>query len=443
MGSSTIDVNERNNKKLEDLVVPWRLKPLKGYCIENTNLIDVLDGTTRAKAYIFVENGVISRIEYGESIIVNRDVYESIDGTGKFVTPGLFDNHVHMAAVTGELDLNKLATMPKAIGLLRIRYTMEASLNRGFTTVRDCGGTEGYIKAAIKDGSMIGPRIITCGHAISQTGGHGDLRAAHLPASAFDSCSCHYGQVGVVADGVGECYRAAREEFRRGADFVKMMAGGGVASPTDKISNLQFCSDEISALVNVAKTYHTYVTAHAYTSEAIQTCIKLGVKGIEHGNLLDEETAELMSELGCYLTPTLVTYKIMASDQFGSFLGKLNSEKNAEVLDQGIEAMRIAQRKGVKICFGSDLLGPLAGYQTQEFFIRGKVQTAQEVLLSATVTPAEMNGLADKLGQVKEGFIADLLLMHSNPLENITVLDEPESNLIMIMKEGRIYKGDF
>ncbi|SJM84349.1 related to imidazolonepropionase and related amidohydrolases [Zygosaccharomyces bailii] len=443
MGSSTIDVNERNNKKLEDLVAPWRLKPLKSYCIKNTNLIDVLDGTTKAKAYIFIENGIISRIEFGKSTVVNRDVYEVIDGTGKFVTPGLFDNHVHMAAVTGELDLNKLATMPKAIGLLRIRYTMEASLARGFTTVRDCGGIEGYIKAAVNDGSMIGPRMITCGHAISQTGGHGDLRAAHLPASAFDSCSCHYGQVGVVADGVGECYRAAREEFRRGADFVKMMAGGGVASPTDKISNLQFCPDEISALVNVAKTYHTYVTAHAYTPEAIQTCIKLGVKGIEHGNLLDEATAELMSELGCYLTPTLVTYKIMASDQFGSFLGKLNSEKNAEVLDQGIEAIKIAQRKGVKICFGSDLLGPLAGYQTQEFFIRGKVQTAQDVLLSATVTPAEMNGLADKLGQVKQGFIADLLLMHSNPLENITVLDEPESNLIMIMKEGRIYKENF
>ncbi|AQZ09091.1 hypothetical protein BZL39_A00230 [Zygosaccharomyces parabailii] len=443
MGSSTIDVNERNNKKLEDLVVPWRLKPLKSYCIENTNLIDVLDGTTKAKAYIFIENGIISRIESGESTIVNRDVYEIIDGAGKFVTPGLFDNHVHMAAVTGELDLNKLATMPKAVGLLRIRYTMEASLARGFTTVRDCGGAEGYIKAAVNDGSMIGPRMITCGHAISQTGGHGDLRAAHLPASAFDSCSCHYGQVGVVADGVGECYRAAREEFRRGADFVKMMASGGVASPTDKISNLQFCPDEISALVNVAKTYHTYVTAHAYTSEAIQTCIKLGVKGIEHGNLLDEATAELMSELGCYLTPTLVTYKIMASDQFGSFLGRLNSEKNAEVLDQGIEAMKIAQRKGVRICFGSDLLGPLAGYQTQEFFIRGKVQTAQEVLLSATVTPAEMNGLGDKLGQVKKGFVADLLLMHSNPLEDIAVLDEPESNLIMIMKEGRIYKENF
>lgn len=201
MGSSRIDVNERNNKELEDLVVPWRLKPLKRYCIKNTNLVDVLNGTIQIEAYIFIENGIISKIEFGHSTAVNSDVYEVIDGTGKFVTPGLFDNHVHMASVTGELDLQKLATMPKTTALLRVRYTMEASLARGFTTVRDCGGAEGYIKAAVSDGSVIGPRLIICGHAISQTGGHGDLRPGNLPASAFDSCSCHYGQVGVIEIG--------------------------------------------------------------------------------------------------------------------------------------------------------------------------------------------------------------------------------------------------
>ncbi|CAR21356.1 KLTH0A07810p [Lachancea thermotolerans CBS 6340] len=441
MSSCAIDVNERNNKKLEDLAVPWRFKPLQKYCIKNSNLVDVVEGTTFPEAYIFVENGKISKVEFGsgQPVDVDTNEYQIIDGTGKYVTPGLFDNHVHMASVTGELDLGKLMTMPKTVSLLRVRYTMEASLARGFTTVRDCGGAESYIKAAVNDGSVIGPRMITCGHAISQTGGHGDLRPGNLPASAFESCSCHYGQVGVVADGVGECYRAAREEFRRGADFIKMMAGGGVASPTDKVTNVQFCHDEIRALVDVANTYHTYVTAHAYTAEAIQNCIKLGVRGIEHGNLLDEETAELMAKLGCYLTPTLVTYKIMASDQFGSFLGPVNSQKNAEVLSQGIDALKIAQSKGVKICYGSDLLGPLAGYQTQEFFIRGKVQTAQEVLLSATVTPAEMNGLGDKLGQIKPGFIADLLLMNANPLDDISILDEPETNLFLVMKEGRIY----
>ncbi|SCW00759.1 LAFE_0C11364g1_1 [Lachancea fermentati] len=441
MPSNSIDVNERNNKSIADLVAPWRPKALECYCIINTNLIDVISGTTHSGAYIFVEKGIISRVEYESEIPVSVDTenYKVIDGSGKYVTPGLFDNHVHIASVAGDADLMKLMLMPKSVGLLRIRYTLEAALARGFTTVRDCGGAEGFLKTEIYQGSLKGPRLITCGHAISQTGGHGDLRFGNLPASAFDSCTCHLGQVGVIADGVPECYRVAREEFRRGADFIKIMAGGGVASPTDKISNRQFCEDEISALVRVADTYHTYATAHAYTSEAIKTCVKLGVKGIEHGNLLDEEAAELMAKNDCYLTPTLVTYKVMASDQFSRFLGPENSRKNAEVLQKGMEALKIAQDKNVKICFGSDLLGPLYGYQTQEFFIRGKAQTAQQVLLSATVTPAEMNGLGDKLGQIKVGFIADLLLMNSNPLEDITVLDEPETNLVLVMKEGRIY----
>ncbi|CAI4567589.1 ALI_collapsed_G0018060.mRNA.1.CDS.1 [Saccharomyces cerevisiae] len=381
MTTYDIDVNEGMNKSLADLVAPWRPKPLKSYCISNTNLIDVVSGATLPGAYIFIENGMISEVEFGSEkpVTVDEDTFEIIDGAGKYVTPGLIDSHVHVASVAGEADLSKLMLIPKSITLLRIRYTLEAALARGFTTV------------------------------------------------------------GVVADGVPECYKAAREEFRRGADFIKFMGGGGVASPTDEISNNQFCDDEIKALVDVANSYHTYVTAHAYTPEAIEKCIKLGVKGIEHGNLLDERTAELMAESGCYLTPTLVTYKVMGSDQFSAFLGPENSRKNTEVLYKGIDAIKIAQSKKVKICFGSDLLGPLYGYQTQEFCIRGKVQTAQEILLSATVTPAEMNGLGDKLGQIKPGFIADLLMMKSNPLDDITILDKPESNILCVMKEGRIY----
>ncbi|SJM88855.1 related to imidazolonepropionase and related amidohydrolases [Zygosaccharomyces bailii] len=199
--------------------------------------------------------------------------------------------------------------MPKTTALMRVRFTLQAALARGFTTLRDCGGAEGYIKAALEEGSIKGPRLITCDHAVSQTGGHGDMRSPELPGKAFDSCSCDMNDSGVIADCVGQCYKAAREEFRRGANFIKIMGGGGVASPTDRISNLQFCEEEIQALVKFANTYHTYVTAHAYTSEAIQKCLRLGVKGIEHGNLLDEETAELMLKLGCYLTPTLVSYK--------------------------------------------------------------------------------------------------------------------------------------
>ncbi|CDH15776.1 probable Similarity to Methanobacterium aryldialkylphosphatase related protein [Zygosaccharomyces bailii ISA1307] len=426
-----IDVNERNNKKLDDLIAPWHLEPHNRYCIKDTNIVDVVGGKTLPNSYIYVENGTISKVDQCSKIIlVDEKKYTIIDGSGKFVTPGLFDNHVHVTSVPGETDLVKTVTMPKTTALMRVRFTLQAALARGFTTLRDCGGAERYLKAALEEGSINGPRLITCCHAISQTGGHGDMRSPELPGEAFDSCSCHMNDLGAIADGVSQCYRVAREEFRRGADFIKMMGGGGVASPTDKISNLQFCEDEIQALVKIANTYHTYVTAHAYTSEAIQKCVRLGVKGIEHGNLLDEETADLMSKFGCYLTPTLVSYKIMASDQFSSSLKGENRIKNMRVLHQGIEALTIAEKKNVKICFGSDLLGSLGGYQTQEFFIRGKVQTAQQILLSATVIPAQMNGLGDRLGQVKKGFIADLLMMNFNPLDDICVLDEPETNLV-------------
>ncbi|CUS24600.1 LAQU0S17e02718g1_1 [Lachancea quebecensis] len=441
MQLTSIDVNERNNKSLEDLVTPWKFSPIPNYHIKNAYLVDVREGKIKPSAHIFTSEGFIAKICFSsdEASKWTSEKYEVIDATNKFVMPGLFDNHVHVTSVPGETDLSKTLNMPKTRALMRVRHKLEEALARGFTTLRDCGGAESYIKAAIIEGSAIGPRLLTCGHAISQTGGHGDMRPADLAGEAFDSCSCHMNDLGVVADGVAECYKAAREELRRGADFIKIMAGGGVASPTDRIANLQFCDDEISALVKVAKTYHTYVTAHAYTPEAIKACVRYGVKGIEHGNLLDEEAARLMAQSGCYLTPTLVTYKIMASEQFSTFLSGSNREKNTQVLYRGIEALKIAKRNGVKICYGSDLLGSLGGYQTQEFFIRGKFLSAHEVLLSATITPAEMNGLQNQLGEIRTGFIADMLMMNFNPLENITVLDEPEKNLVFVMKEGRIY----
>ncbi|SCU90350.1 LAMI_0E01684g1_1 [Lachancea mirantina] len=434
-----IDVNERNWKDLEDLVTPWGVPKPEKYCFSNTNIVDVVKGNVVENSNVFVEEGIISKISSSSDKEVSTAGYKVIDGTGKFLMPGLFDNHVHVTSVPGEKDLASTLDTAKTAALIRIRYNLEASLKRGFTTLRDCGGAEGYVKKAVEEGSIKGPRLITCGHAISQTGGHGDMRRNDIPGEALDDCECHINNLGVVADGVPSCYKAAREEFRRGADFIKIMAGGGVASPTDKISNLQFCKDEIKAIVDVADTYHSYVTAHAYTPEAIKNCINLGVKGIEHGNLLDKETAVLMAEKGCYLTPTLVTYKILASDQFSTFLKKENQSKNLNVLKNGLQALKIASDHKVKICYGSDLLGSLNGYQTQEFFIRNKILSPHEILLSATVTPSEMNGLADKLGQVETGFIADLLLMNGNPLENIYILDEPETNLVTVMKDGCIY----
>lgn len=443
----TINVNERVTKPLSKILQPSALPKPRRLLFKNVNVIDVVKNQTITRTNVLVSNGVIETI--------SQDIFDTsgsveIDCHGKYLCPGLFDNHVHVTVVPGEKDLEGCMNMVKTKSLMLVGNTCEMMLSRGFTTIRDCGGCESYVSKAIELGIILGPRMVIAGHAISQTGGHGDTRSGDVPGLSYDSCSCHVNFVGVIADGVEEVYKALREELRRGANFIKIMGGGGVASPTDKISNVQYCEDEIQAIVRVANSYGTYVTAHAYTPQLIQNCITNGVKGIEHGNLIDDRTAKLMAEKNCYLTPTLVTYKIMASDQFQFYVSESTQKKNQQVLIKGLESLQIASRNGVTMCYGSDLLGPLVAYQTQEFFIRSKVLTNHDILMSATVNPAKMNGLDDKLGQIKPGYIADLILLDKNPLEDITVLDEPELHLNFVMKDGLIYKtynslvdGDF
>ena len=223
---------------------------------------------------------------------------------------------------------------------------------------------------------------------------------------------------------------------REGADFLKIMGGGGVASPTDKIENIQFSDEEIKAIVTVASNAGTYVTSHSYTPKAIQQAISLGVKGIEHGNLIDETTARMMVENEVFLTPTLVTYAAMA--MFKEFLPPASAKKNEEVLKSGLHAIKVAEKAGVTICFGTDLLGDLHFAQTREFKLRRQVQTSKNILRSATVNAARLLRQEDFLGQVAPGFAADLLVLNANPLEDITILDKPEQHILATLKDGRV-----
>lgn len=220
---------------------------------------------------------------------------------------------------------------------------------------------------------------------------------------------------------------------------TEIMAGGGVASPTDALDSVQFTGAEIRAIVEVARNAGTYVTAHAYTPRAIRHAVENGVSGIEHGNLLDEETARYLSEKGVYLTPTLVTYRELASEHWTGFLNEEQRKKNVLVLEEGLKSLRIAREAGVVMCFGTDLLGPLTAKQTGEFALRAKALSSEEILRSATVNPARRVGKEDVLGQVKEGFVADLLVLNENPLEDVTVFDRPEKHLLAVIKEGRVY----
>lgn len=313
-------------------------------------------------------------------------------------------------------------------------------LHRGFTSIRDCGGAQLAIKEAIEDGIFPGPRIFISGHALSQFGGHGDLRGSYEPTECCGGTHSN-NHLGRLCNGVPECMAAVREEIRCGADFIKIMGSGGVASPTDKLEHLQFTSAEIQAMVECADNAGTFVTAHAYTVKAIRHCIDNGVRGIEHGNFVDPPTAKLMEEKGVYLTPTLIAYAQMASERWKGYLPPESQAKNSQVLKSGLEALRIASEAGVKMCYGSDLLGPLGSAQTQEFSLRSQVLKPLEILQSATINPAKMMGCENSLGQIKEGYQADVVVLSQNPLEDVTVFDDPEKYVLGVMKDGRVYKS--
>lgn len=432
-----IDVNEGMDKPLEKLSKPWRFPPPTSYALTNATIIDSFNGLSIHGYTVLTKNGHIEDLVPNGTFDPTK--YKVVDCSGKFLCPGLFDFHVHMIAVQGEAGLRETLRLPQNVMLMRVGVHSRAMLERGFTTIRDCGGMEHYIADAINDNIIIGPRAFFCGKAISQTGGHADLRESNLPGEAFDSCECHLSNLGVVADGPDACIKAARENFRRGASFIKIMSGGGVASPADQIEQVQYTDAEIKAIVEVAENYNSFVTAHAYTPRSIKKCVANGVKGFEHGNLIDAECAKLLVQNDCYVCPTLVTYKVLASNQFSSFLPDSSKAKNAIVLKKGLESLLITKKHGVKICFGSDLLGNLTAYQSNEFAIRAKVLTSVEILQSATVTPANIMKASDLIGQIAKGFYADILVLDANPLEDITILDKPEKHLLTVFKNGLVY----
>lgn len=358
----------------------------------------------------------------------------TIDLQGIYLCPGLFDNHVHIWAVPGEATLGGLYNIDNEVSMTRQPFVVQQMLRRGFTSVRDCGGASLALKQAIEEGVIQGPRLFIAGHALSQTGGHGDSRGPH-----DHSDCCGPIALGMVCDGVPACIKAAREELRTGADFVKIMSGGGVASPTDRLENVQFTGEEVRAITEVARNANTYVTAHAYTPRSIRHAVDNGVSGIEHGNFIDEETARYMAERDIFLTPTLITYSVMASPEFRGFLPIESEEKNAQVLKLGLRSLQIASDAGVTICFGTDLLGPMGVAQTKEFALRNQVLSTKEILQSATINPAKRAGLSDFLGQIKEGFAADLLILNENPLNDISIFDKPEKHMLAVIKDGRVF----
>ncbi|MFD6067481.1 MULTISPECIES: metal-dependent hydrolase family protein [Amycolatopsis] len=358
-------------------------------------------------------------VEIGDGLTAGDARTEDLRGA--FVLPGLIDAHVHVTASTA--DLGSLpASSPSYVAAHSAR-TMSRMLDRGFTTVRDASGADYGLADAQAEGLFRGPRLLFCGRALSQTGGHGDSRTRGANASDDHPCCAGLGR---VADGVDAVRAAARDELRKGAHHIKVMASGGVASPTDRIDSTQYSAEELRAIVEEAEAANRYVAAHAYTARAVNRALELGVRSIEHGNLIDDRSVELFLRHDAYLVPTLVTYWALKEEGREHGLPESSWRKVDEVLGAGMAALEKAAGGGVKLVYGSDLLGGMHRHQNHEFRLRGEVQSALEVVRSATSTAADLLNLTGEIGTLAPGAHADLLVVDRDPLEDIGVLAEPE-----------------
>jgi imidazolonepropionase-like amidohydrolase len=333
------------------------------------------------------------------------------------------------------MNLAALEQRPVTLVAQEARQVLEGMLRRGFTTVRDAGGADWGLAEAVERGLIRGPRLFFSGRVLSQTGGHGDFRSR---ASHDELCACriHTSGFSHVADGVDAVRKAAREELRLGATQLKIMASGGVASPTDPIWNLQYSEEEMAAIVNEAQGWRTYAMAHAYTPAAIRRAIEAGVRTIEHGNFIDLATAKEMVQRKAFLVPTLVTY--FAIEELGRSLGfpEVSQRKVKDVLEAGLSSVETAREAGLALGFGTDLLGETHEQQSREFSIRAEVESPADVLRSATLVNARILQREGELGEIVSGALADLLVVDGDPLADLSLLQGQGKHLLMVMRGG-------
>ncbi|WP_460741634.1 metal-dependent hydrolase family protein [Mariniluteicoccus endophyticus] len=308
---------------------------------------------------------------------------------------------------------------------------MGRMLDRGFTTVRDIGGADFGIKEAQREGLVRGPRLFMGGKALSQTGGHGDMRGPGR--NVWDPHYC-CPIIARVADGVDEVRRAARDEIRRGADHIKIMVSGGVASPTDRIDSTQYSMDEIRAIVEEAVAANRYVAAHAYTAKAILRALEGGVRSIEHANLMDESVVDALKEHDAFVTMNLVTYWALQEEGRRHGLPEVMYRKIEAVLDGGVKALKLCHDAGIIPAYGSDLLGGMQRHQSKELTIRAEHVPAIDVIRSATSQAAKLLR-DDRLGRLTPGAYGDLLVVDDDPLEDMAVLGD--ARIRTVVQEGR------
>ncbi len=400
--------------------------------LDNATVIPAT-GTPPFLGSVVVENGLIAEVIDGPLRRIGDATL--IDLGGRALLPGLIDAHVHVTAVDADIQSQAHRRFESEIAVLA-GIELTNMLERGFTTVRDAGGADAGFRRAIGEGSLVGPRLLVSGRALSQTGGHGDHKRA-TEEGELASSQPRVGQLSIVADGPDQVRLCAREQLRRGADQVKVMASGGVMSPTDRLRSVQYSLEELTAAVQVADSVGTYVMAHAYTPAAISQCVAAGVRSIEHGNLLDWPTAQLMAEHGTFLVPTLVTYEKLHDEGSRHGIGSEHLDKLAEVIDAGLESLRMARDAGVPIASGSDLLGPMRRFQGEEIAIKARVLGSLGAIVAATRTNAELLSLDAAIGTIEADKRADLVVVDGDVLDSPSLIGRAE-HVSLVLKEGRI-----
>lgn len=405
------------------------------YLFTNLQLLDPEQDEVLGGQEILVEGETIK--EVSDKPIAAPDA-QRLDCEGGTLMPGLIDCHVHV--VLSEVYLRRLEEVPLTLMTARAAASLRGLLDRGFTTVRDTGGADWGIKQAVEQGLLVGPRLFIAGRTIGPTGGHSDARRRTDHGGTCHCCNA-LAFMTTLADGEAEVRKAVREEMRQGCDHVKIMMSGGVASPYDPLDSLQFSPGEVAAAVEEAEAFGRYVCAHAYSPEAIRRAAEGGVRTIEHGNLIDPPVAALLAEKGMYLVANLIAYYAMREKaaEFGMTADML--EKNEVVIEGGLRSLEICKQAGVPVGFGSDLLGQLQSNQCREFALRAQVLSPMEILRQATLVGAQILRQEGRLGCIRPGALADLILLDGNPLEDIALFERHETSLRVIMKGGKLHRA--
>ena len=409
---------------------------MESYIFENARVLDGTSDEGEYDRFVRVTGNVIE--EVSDKPIKDSNAHR-IDLRGKTLMPGLIDCHIHIYSAAE--DPAESSRMANELVVLHAADILKGMLSRGFTTVRDVGGATLGFKQALESGLIEGPRLVMCGKAFVQSGGHTDPRDRSdlISRETFNN---QYGNVSKIVDGVDDCRRAAREEIRKGAQFLKVMAGGGAASLRFPRPWLAYSMDEMRAFQEEAEKAKTYVCVHAHSDEAVARSLECGIKSIEHATLITPETAAIMAKQGAIATPTISAYEaqIIEADKLG--LDAATVERLQWVLERGPESLEIMHKAGVKIAHGSDHLGFLHPHQNDEFRIRALALPPIEVIRSTTLVAAELCMLEGKIGVVAPDAYADLIVLDKDPLKDISVLGDQGRHIQAIMKGGTFFKNE-